>query len=236
MMNENEDFMGVSVAFNYFMTLREYDERIETCNNKIAYERQTYENKKNLSKPLRILMAILIYFGVVGILTIIVSTGIFGPGAELDSGDAAYLRVGSVCIVLLIIWMVFYVIKKMRAKKYLSDVALPRINNYQKQLGIAKQEKTAYKTQENKCLAMIPENYRDIYCVAYVYKVMSEGRADSLKESLNLYEEYLHRLRMENQMERLIEYQDEILSAAEDIYNELSDISGEVSSINSKMY
>lgn len=235
-MNENKDFMGVSVAFNYFMTLRQYDERIATCNNNISHERQLYENKKNLSKPLKILMGVLIYLGVIGILAIIVSKEIFVSGKGLDSEDAAVLKVGVVSIVLFIAWMVFYTIKKIRAKKYLSDVALPKINTYQKQLGIAKQEKTAYQTQENKCLNMIPEDYRDIYCVAYFYKVMSEGRADSLKESFNLYEEYLHRLRMENKMEKLLAYQDEILSAAEDIYNELSYISDEVSSINSKMY
>ncbi|MCI9101459.1 MAG: hypothetical protein HFH58_16835 [Lachnospiraceae bacterium] len=51
---------------------------------------------------------------------------------------------------------------------------------------------------------LIPEEYFDSESVQYFIKMLDDGRADRYKEVINLYEEHLHRERVENmQMQSL---------------------------------
>lgn len=51
---------------------------------------------------------------------------------------------------------------------------------------------------ENQAVILpIPRDYRNYNAVAFFESALANGRADSMKEALNLYEEYLHRAAME---------------------------------------
>lgn len=56
-------------------------------------------------------------------------------------------------------------------------------------------------------LNILPKNYRYPLAANFIAEVLESGRADTMKEALNLYEEQLHRWRMENKMNKLIEEQ-----------------------------
>ena len=60
-------------------------------------------------------------------------------------------------------------------------------------------------------ISIIPEQYRYPLATNYIYEVLSNGRADSMKEALNLYEEQLHRWKMENQMQVMLKNQKSIM-------------------------
>ena len=65
-------------------------------------------------------------------------------------------------------------------------------------------------------LDIIPEDYASPLCVKQVYSYLVNGRADNLKEALNLFEEEQHRWRMEEGQRQMYEqYQFEMQSIRE---------------------
>lgn len=58
--------------------------------------------------------------------------------------------------------------------------------------------------QYNDAIAAIPRDYRYYYAVNFFENVLINGRADSMKEAINLYENHLHQMRMENANQRLL--------------------------------
>ena len=56
-------------------------------------------------------------------------------------------------------------------------------------------------------IEFLPVKYRDIQAVTFMFCAVSDGRADSLKEAINLYEEQLHRWKLENAAQRAAEMQ-----------------------------
>lgn len=47
-------------------------------------------------------------------------------------------------------------------------------------------------------ISVLPETYRYYIAANYIYNTLNDGRADNMKEALNLYEEQLHRWKIEN--------------------------------------
>ena len=63
----------------------------------------------------------------------------------------------------------------------------------------------------DKVLSVIPRDYATPTCIYSVYNYLVNGRADTLKEALNLFEEEQHRWRVEaNQQKMYDEYQQEL--------------------------
>lgn len=62
--------------------------------------------------------------------------------------------------------------------------------------------------QENReIISIIPDKYRYPMATDFFTEVLENGRADSLKEAMNLYEEQLHRWKMESKMEQILKNQ-----------------------------
>jgi hypothetical protein len=50
----------------------------------------------------------------------------------------------------------------------------------------------------------LPRDYRYYHAVSFFEQALSNGRADSMKEAVNLYEEELHRQKLENQNQQMM--------------------------------
>ena len=53
--------------------------------------------------------------------------------------------------------------------------------------------------------SIIPERYAYTYCVEKLREYLVLGRADNIKEAINLYETELHQMRMQQQMDAMME-------------------------------
>lgn len=63
----------------------------------------------------------------------------------------------------------------------------------------------------DKVLSVVPKDYATPTCINSIYNYLVNGRADSMKEALNLFEEEQHRWRLEaNQQKMYEEYQQEL--------------------------
>lgn len=58
---------------------------------------------------------------------------------------------------------------------------------------------------------IIPTKYRYPDAVDFFYDVITVGRANSMKEAMNLYEDHLHKWRLENKNEEILELQRQTL-------------------------
>ncbi|WP_077609907.1 hypothetical protein [Clostridium sp. Marseille-P2415] len=86
-----------------------------------------------------------------------------------------------------------------RAKKDLEHAAA-RSNELKQRIESVIKEKI-------EVISLIPEKYRYPLATSYLIEVIECGRADTMKEVLNLYEEQLHRWRMENKMDEVLKKQ-----------------------------
>lgn len=66
--------------------------------------------------------------------------------------------------------------------------------------------------QNELILTILPKSYRYPLAANFIAEVLESGSADTMKEARNLYEEQLHRWKMENKMNKLIEEQKRVFT------------------------
>ena len=59
--------------------------------------------------------------------------------------------------------------------------------------------------ENQELISLMPRDYRYYDAVAFFENALANGRADSMKEAINLYEEYLHRQNMELNSRQVLE-------------------------------
>ena len=72
-------------------------------------------------------------------------------------------------------------------KNRVANTEIARLNAENEQL----------KASEPETIAFLPDTYRNTQAACYMLLAVKDGRADTLKEAMNLYEEQLHRWKME---------------------------------------
>ena len=73
------------------------------------------------------------------------------------------------------------------------------------------QRKDLIRNKAMATLSLLPPKYIYLAAIDYFIDVVTNMRADTIKEAVNLYEEHLHRQRMEAAQNKLNEQQDKIL-------------------------
>lgn len=61
--------------------------------------------------------------------------------------------------------------------------------------------------EKEEIIDIIPQKYRYPLAAKFFVEVLENGRADSMKEAMNLFEEQLHRWKMESKMEQVLKNQ-----------------------------
>lgn len=83
----------------------------------------------------------------------------------------------------------------------------PIVANETQKYGIAdkKVENLLSSEQFKTDIDFIPKKYRTSNAVSYIYNLLESQRADSFKEALNVYEDDLHKMRLENMHQQILE-------------------------------
>lgn len=93
-------------------------------------------------------------------------------------------------------------------KDRLSAEVKPIADEANKNIAIIKAAMNDFISKNARYIEMIPEKYRNLEAVSYMYLAVCNGRADTLKEVINLYEEQLHRWRLEASAQQAAEAQE----------------------------
>ncbi|NMA67033.1 MAG: hypothetical protein GX957_12500 [Clostridiaceae bacterium] len=120
-------------------------------------------------------------------------------------------------------WFVFAIIDSMvngsknaeKAQNYYNENYPPMENKKNETLNKAK--RFFYSPEFTEAREVIPNDYFDSISAEYLVKVVENKRADSIKEALNLYEEYLYRSRMEEMQRQQVEASQEAAKAQQEI-------------------
>lgn len=114
---------------------------------------------------------------------------------------------------------------------------LPKIlANYDKNIEKLQAEADATERKCTHIIAYFPQKYRNPQAINFILDCATDGRADSLKEALNLYEQHLYMLRQERRIQEAVDAMDAIhyetaqmQSALQDMERKQKDIADEVS-------
>ncbi len=90
-----------------------------------------------------------------------------------------------------------------QADKFWYDKWGPAVAQAEKEIQKANQRLSKYKADHSNCLNFLPSQYRNYSATSYMAIAVRNGRADTFKEAANLYEEQLHRWRMEQINEQI---------------------------------
>ncbi len=94
-----------------------------------------------------------------------------------------------------------------KLSKYYAEVFVPNRDRVFNAINGLEKEKSLFLQNNINLLDFVPEHYRTNLAVAFMERAVRTGRADTLKEAINLYEEQLHRWNMENYAQQLIDKQ-----------------------------
>lgn len=92
-----------------------------------------------------------------------------------------------------------------KTKKYYDK----KISGIQAEINLLQSETQFIYESNSHLFSFIPEYYRYPIAITYFYQALINGRADSLKEAINLFEEQLHRWKIENYQQQLLEIQNQ---------------------------
>lgn len=126
-----------------------------------------------------------------------------------------------VCILAIVSVIVILIIRKYYDKKSIkksnleyNNVIFP--NNKNKIISLQNDE--IYLEYQR----LIPNKYFSLEKLEILYSYVSQYRADTLKEAINIFEDESHKLRLEEQQNVLISQQEQILSKQSEILNQQS--------------
>lgn len=100
-----------------------------------------------------------------------------------------------------------------------------KLNEQQaKRAHLQKEKDALVENEAAQVLGLIPPKYIYPEAIGYLIEVVENLRADTMKEAVNLYEEHLHRTRLEAAQKQIVEQQGQILQMQQEnqaILNEL---------------
>ena len=94
--------------------------------------------------------------------------------------------------------------QKKAEEKYNREIE-PLRREDQKNIYSLQRERGDFWRKNSNLLNFVPECYRNNLAVAFMHQVIQTGRADDLKEAINLYEEQLHRWTLEGHARQMVE-------------------------------
>lgn len=112
-----------------------------------------------------------------------------------------------VVLVLWPLWLVLAIYGVYRIAKKKNAELDEEYNELEKQWDAVQAQIKAYEEENRETLSILAEDYWDYNCANILRGYIVKGRADSLKEAYNLFEEEAYRERMEAKQQEMIEEQ-----------------------------
>lgn len=226
----------LGTARSYIVDILDADQRITAKSQEIEAYKKWGEERKNKSAYRNLstdVVACVLLFIVGFALNFFILSAIFRDFNSFVYDIDITLRIGMVSLLGVAFCIVYLLYRDIRARKEASKFAvewettskqkldglnaqLQELNTYRKELA---QEKAAA------TLSLLPPRYTYLEAIDFFIDVIVNLRADSMKEAVNLYEEHLHRQRMEAAQNKLAEQQTQMLQLQQENQAILNSIS-----------
>ena len=115
-------------------------------------------------------------------------------------------------------------------------IALPKIEKLEKNISEIVEAGEKFAEKNGHVLKFLPNQYRNLQATSYMLMAVKNGRADTLKEAINLYEEQLHRWRLEDAARQSAEAQEYLALAVEELSARQAETNDHLRSIEFMQY
>lgn len=209
----------LAVATSYFEELQKMEDGILTEQAKIAIAATEAQEERDRRNSIPGLMYI------IGTIAFFVFLAFVAVGLLLAAfNDAKYfcgaLRFSIPVVIGYFLRIIGKKIESTNEKAYkekLSTDVKPIADEANQNIESIKQIMDDFINQNSHYVEIIPTKYRNLESVSYMYLAAVDGRADTLKEAINLYEEQLHRWKLEISAQQAAEAQAYTAQAIEEL-------------------
>lgn len=204
-------YADLAVATKFYFVELDFKERIKNENKNITNLRK-YAKEKNNSTDYAAPGGFVVLVCIVALLFLI---------AAIIAGEkhAAIIALIAFFIALAVSIVLFSIANRIdkKHKNEYETIILPKINMSLHNIESLEKDLETFKTEHGYVLDFLPETYRNAPAVSFMFLVISNGRADTLKEAMNLYEEQLHRWKLEAYAHQSAETQEYCSRAMEEL-------------------
>lgn len=193
-MNEREQALAVTTAaLPYLQKIDElYYSALNLDQQNMAMQAKARVDKASKGGILGVIASVVTWIVLDTICRIFVRSGIIKGG-----GVIAFILFSIIAVVI-----VYFTVKRKISSSMSQTMSAVEKNNSLID-GISRQIQSVAADGENK-INELPRDYRYYYAAQFFEKALSNYRADSMKEAVNLFEEYLHRQNLENQNQQML--------------------------------
>ena len=181
------------------------------------------------------------YLFAVSIITLISTFIYFGMEGKDDRSLMPGFIAGA--IIFIIISLLLLVISRIRLKKatdecnqiYKYEIE-PKIIEGLKEIKEIKEEAEKYGDTYCHLLDFLPVKYRNLQATSYMLMAITDQRAETLKEAMNLYEEQLHRWKLESITLQNAEMQQYLADALDELNSQQAEANAHLSEIRQMQF
>ena len=157
-----------------------------------------------------------------------------------DGEDIRFIAPGFIAsaVIFVMISLLLLIISRARLKKATSECERiykyqiePKITEGLKEIKEIKEEVEKYGETYRHLLDFLPTKYRNFQATSYMLMAVTDQRAETLKEAMNLYEEQLHRWKMEDAVQKNIEMQQYMADAIDELNSRQAETNAHLSAI-----
>ena len=143
--------------------------------------------------------------------------------------------IAALWLVLMVFGIVYPIIKLKKIKKEFiiiyQNETKPQMEKCLDEIEEIKEAMEKFGETNKHLLAFLPSKYRNLEATSYMLMVVSDGRAETLKEAMNLYEEQLHRWKMEDLAQKNAEIQEYMADALDELNARQAETNAHLSAI-----
>lgn len=234
---EQDLVYSLADAYHYLECLIKYDSLMEKYNANTRQHRAQYDQLKgrkitNKIKPW------VIYLFFVPQIFLFTGLTLFGEG-PVGTRILLFLIAAAMLAAPLVISRINrHSVEKRNEKfyqeavQYWQQVGGPAVQSNQTTVLRIQKEKEAMVTEYSSLLNVLPPDYRDLTACGFILTALGNGRADTLKEAINLYEETLYRYRMQNAIQN---YANAVANLQNQVMEQMEIMNSRLSEANSRL-
>lgn len=237
----NEELYGNLLnATRYFQIGEELAQRLQAEEARILLLKTEYKEERNRKeKPAFILrlVGLLTLIPSGGFLGLMLLVGLFVKATKDDKVGAVVLAFAAIAGGIMLL------ISKALDKKIApqlehlkNNVIQPQIEQAEQALSVASDTIKKFVEENIHLIEFLPMQYRDLQAVSFMLLAVANGRADTLKEAINLYEEQLHRWKLENAVQQSLEMQEYLAMAVDELNSQQAETNAHLRSIEFMQY
>lgn len=206
-------------ASEYYRINNTYNHKISQYKNEIQECKNKYIELKSKKKSPAVINSVFLVFASLAILMAILSS----------QNDNPYTKIIALCfavvsIIIVIINTIYCKSVETTSSKKADNLWYsnwgPIVSENEKNIQKATRELTKFKYDNNSCIKFLPQEYQNYQATSYMALAVGKNRADTFKEAANLYEEQLHRWRIEQLNEELAYQSIKLNDNLTNIYNQ----------------